>query len=288
VLLDQYKGRVALAVSNNASEEPYEDLKRLLEMHTDFDVQYYEHSVRLSIDEHMHYVVSMADTEYVYLLGDDDYFEDGGLEYLLQILDDLSPDLILCSNSANKQGKAMDVISYDDVSVAYWDLRYKAPFGSVLVKKQLLDDQFFLGLYGSAHGYSCFWVKLFWEEFNGKDVLILNVNKPCVFRRSEKKSYNSFKVLYRQILDGNETRKKMLPPHIANGIFHRHEMDYKKKLVSVKVLLPILVTTKLIHFKETSPEIWDRYKVRITLLSYVVPLYLLIKKLYKHFYKPGS
>jgi len=279
VRLHQYDGRVALAISNNSSETSYDDLRRLLSDYTAFDVQYYEHSVRLSIDEHMHYVVSMADTEYVYLLGDDDYFEDGGLEYLLQIIDKSRPDLVLCANSANAPRDVSDLISYKDVSVAFWDLRYEAPFGSVLVKKSLLDDQFFLGLYGSAHAYDCFWVKLFWKGFYGEDVLILRVNKPCVFMRAEKKSYSALTVLYRQVLDGHEMRKSMLPASVVSGIYAQHEADYIKKITRFRILLFTLHDTTLSRFKEVSPEIWRRFKVRIFFISCILPLYPILKKI---------
>jgi len=72
----QHLDRLEICVSNNCSDEDYTDIENFLKLYP--CAKYMRHMRRLSLDENMHSCVKEAVGEYVFYLGDDDFFFPGG------------------------------------------------------------------------------------------------------------------------------------------------------------------------------------------------------------------
>ena len=165
-------------------------------------INYKRHTKRISIDENHFYVTSMASSEYIYLLGDDDYFLPYQLGRLCEFISLEKPSLAVfsdvdpCTNHTYGATPSIKYLSVDTAFLSLWD---KCKFGYILVQRRLLDDLSFKYLFDTAHAYGCFWISLFNMQQLDEDILIIQCNYAFVSSSTAPKNYDRFDVYYRAI-----------------------------------------------------------------------------------------
>jgi glycosyltransferase involved in cell wall biosynthesis len=238
-----YNIKVEICISNNASKEDYTRVEALINNQNlnGISINYYIQENRVSLDPHMHYVTNMAVGEYIYYLGDDDYFHDDALIIISDLIyckkvdlaifngDTIDSEGVFLGRSFNETAR-----SYSRISEAFLDLKGKSTFGAVLVKRKYIENLYFEGLYGGSHAYTCFWVPM----LNNMECIynIVVPEEPVVFLRKSEKSYNFVKVYYTDIPNHHIKFKALL------------NTEFAKKLIDERSQI-ILNETKSIRFK---------------------------------------
>lgn len=233
--------RVEVCISNNASHKDYGTLECLLaSAPPGLRVHYRVQPERLPVDEHMFAVRHMAVADHIYFLGDDDRFLEGQLPRLLDLIDREAPDLAIFNgvliDAADAQiGRHMSLPprTYPDAISAFRDLRDKGMFGAILVKASHLQDHYFKALFGTSHGYGCYWFSLLETQARQQSARIMIPDFPLVGLRVAAKTYNQLDVYYRHIPYEIAVYRRYLPaglPQLANLRFER---DYERMISSL-------------------------------------------------------
>jgi len=197
---------VEICISNNASEKDYTRVEKLINNGNtnDISINYYIQEDRIPLDEHMHYVYRMAKGEYIYYLGDDDYFHDDAFIVLTDLIKNQNVDLsIFNGDVVDSEGVILGTSFketkrvYNKVIEAFLDLKGKSTFGAVLVKRKYITDVYFEGLYDGCHAYTCFWVTMLNQMDTKYNITV--PEHPVVFLRRAEKYYNLVHVYYESI-----------------------------------------------------------------------------------------
>jgi glycosyltransferase involved in cell wall biosynthesis len=202
-MLDQLE----ICISNNGSDADYTAVEQLLDAHAGrCSIKYVRHAKRLPLDENHHCVKRLATADYIYFLGDDDFFLRDELPRLLELIGNTQPDLAIFNglqiddhNTYLGPHFSLPPRVYTSVEQAFRDLRDKGSFGSVLVRTDLLMDADFVRLYGTDHAYGCFWLSLFRMSDREEIPKILVPTFPGVALRAGKKTYNHIDVYFNKI-----------------------------------------------------------------------------------------
>jgi glycosyltransferase involved in cell wall biosynthesis len=191
--------RLEICISNNASDEDYTDVEDYLANYP--MVKYLRQSHRISLDENMHACVKAATGEYVYYLGDDDFFFPSGVDKLLDIIDREEPDLVVL-NGINVDAQGIPLsrcfstrpIVIRDISEAFSYFNEKCAYGALLVKRRYLPQELYKKFYGTSHAYTCFWGALVkrWEADPNFGFKALTPKDAIVAIRRAKKTYSSY------------------------------------------------------------------------------------------------
>lgn len=264
---------IEICISNNASDKEfdYSEIEQLItEISEKIKIKYLLQERRLTIDESMLVVKRMAIGEYIYFLGDDDFFLENQLHRLLKIVENDKPDLAIFNGhmvdeTGSRVGNhfALPSRRYDSLKEAFFDLRDKGMFGAVLVNKEHLSEKYFLKLFGTAHAYGCFWLSLLNCEDN-KKIKILIPDFPLVALRMAKKNYNHLEVYFRDILFEIAVYDRFCKTQSGIQLNLKFKKSYLRKISSVKFLTQIAASgIKLEKIKWINPEFYSEYYFRI-------------------------
>lgn len=194
-------------ISNNCSASDYQPLYSILDAAPlGLEITYVAQEKRLSLDEHMHCLLAMADLEYIYMLGDDDYFLGGQLNCLIDYIKAKTPDLAIFNGLrvdylGNSLGQSWDLSarSFDCPVDALRALRGKSTFGAILVKSKYIKSHYFRALYGSSHAYTCFWFSIFDAHRDGSSLIVEIPAFSLVALRAAQKTYSALDVHFLDI-----------------------------------------------------------------------------------------
>jgi glycosyltransferase involved in cell wall biosynthesis len=154
----------------------------------------------VSLDENMCIAMMAADSVYAYPLGDDDFLPEGSLADIVDQLT-LNPDLFVlsalhsdfklvpkdCLIPSNLRG-----IAFNEPASAFRHLWDKMPFGSFLVKRDLIDYPSLKRYFGTSHAYTgAVWEKLAEKFSSSGEVSIRCMEKPTVLLRGGEKTWKS-------------------------------------------------------------------------------------------------
>lgn len=270
--------RVELCISNNASEHDYGKLEQLLaQAPSGLAVTYIVQPQRLTADEHMLAVASMARAGHVYLLGDDDRFLTEQLPHLLALVDSQDPDLAvfdghLIDANGRTVGRLLDMPArtFTDPFEAFDVLRDKCMFGALLVRTSLLQQGHFKALFGTSHAYCCFWFSLL-ERPSSAPVRILVPDFALVELRVAEKTYNALDVYYRQIPYEIAVYRRHLKPGPAQHANHRFERRFEQKIASVGFLVRMHFAGMPIgELRNLAPQFHQRHAWKVRLAEFLV------------------
>lgn len=235
-----------------------------------FKIHYKRHSQRISIDENHFYVASMASSEYIYFLGDDDFFFPGQFGLLCEFIRLEKPSLAVFSvidSSKNRTLGSISSIKYSSVDSAFNSLWDKCKFGYIIVQRRLLAEDSFRYLFGTAHAYGCFWLTLFDMQQKGENVAVILCNYSFVGSSCALKNYDFIFVWYVAItqylqlfqdkLESNQSKK------LLQSILERHFT----RVFSLRFLLSHLRDTDdILQIKQANPE---RYKANFLQFCFI-------------------
>ncbi|WP_182970705.1 glycosyltransferase family 2 protein [Aeromonas veronii] len=192
----------------------------------------------------MHFVTKMASGDYIYYLGDDDFFQNDAFTRLSKLCSVDNVDLAIF-NGTLVDGDSVVVGNhfklpsrkYSQFSEAFMDLRDKGMFGAVLVKKELIRDDLFSALYGSSHAYGCFWLAMLNNPERQYAIEIPDF--PCVFLRVARKNYNVISVYYKDIPLEFELYRQLISSNEGRNLNELVWTQYKKKICSLRFMISI-------------------------------------------------
>lgn len=269
-LLDQLE----ICISNNCSETDYANVEGLLADYASLcNIKYVRHELRLPLDENHHYVKQMATSEYIYFLGDDDFFLRGQLNNLIHLVHCEKPDLAIfngylvdADNIYLGMHFALASQNYNYLEAAYRDLRDKGTFGAVLVRREHLEDADFKKLYHTDHAYGCYWLSLFKKHERKEVVKIIIPDFPCVAIRCANKTYNHICVYYKTIPYEMRLRRSLVKQGPLRQLFDEHEVATEKLIASIRFLCRLIEDGHdLGMIRTVNPVFYNRYRLRIWL-----------------------
>jgi glycosyltransferase involved in cell wall biosynthesis len=267
-LLDQ----IEICISNNCSDADYAKVDKLLiEVENQCSIKYVRHAQRLPLDENHHYVKCMAESEYVYFLGDDDFFLSDELKKLLNFINQKKPDLAIFNGYLVDEkntflGMHFELASfeYKSLEAAFRDLRDKGTFGSVLVRKEHLQDDDFRCFYQTDHAYGCYWLSLFRKNEQCESLNISVPDFPCVAIRCASKTYNHIDVYFRTIPYEMSVRQQMIKTGPMQQLLVEHAVATEKFTASLRFLCYLSEAGhELRTIKVVNPAFYQRYEFRI-------------------------
>ncbi len=216
---------INIIISDNDSQDGTEEV--VSEFVAKFEnIRYSRNSSNIGIDRNMLKSAEMADTDYVYMLGDDDCLSEGALFRLYDLLRDKAHDLILINQAqicnGGKVRKQMTVEGDDvffDAKAFFKRHVFDMPFGSFIVKREALQVSNYERFFDTYHAYS----GLVWDYLadkmnrNGR-CSVLVISDSLVSSQNVAKSWsdNSIKIHLDRIPKWFTLIDKYYEPHIAN------------------------------------------------------------------------
>ncbi len=288
--------QLEVCISNNCSESDYQAVEVLLNTYANqSSIKYVRHKKRLSLDENHHFVKRMATSEYIYFLGDDDFFLRDELGKLINLIQHTCPDLAIFNGFQVNDENAylgrhflLDTCDYVSVIKAYRDLKDKCSFGAVLARKNILLDDDFINLYQTDHAYNCFWLSLFRKHERGEHVKIVVPDFPCVALRSGQKTYNLIDVHFKKIPNAMAVYKLLLTSSSLRYLIDEHAAEKKKFIALLQLLIYLRVAGyDLQTINKADPIYYDRYWFIIWIVQsrLTALLYVFLRFIYRSFFK---
>ena len=224
------------------------------------------------IDNNMLSVMKMAQGEYIFLLGDDDYLNKKSASELNLILDK-DPTLVVFS----KMNIHHEILN--DLERAYkliWD---KMSFGYVIFKKELIDTDFQIDFLETYHAYGGWILSGIQKVSKIKDVKIILSPIEIVKTNPVKKAWssNSFEVYFVGIpkflnLIELDTHKEIYRNYISNS-------TKTYNLIRYKAVKNLKYNKKLYENLKEHYSILSIIKIKFLLSFPLHKLYKFIKKL---------
>jgi len=274
-----FLNEIEICISNNCSESNYSEVEQLIKSASSMcKINYVRHNTRLSLDGNHLYVKQMASSEYVFYLGDDDYFLPKELPKIVELVSAEQPDLaifngIVVDEDNVPRGNHFDLPPrvYRTVAETFRDLRDKGSFGSVLVKKNLLDEKYFLALHGTSHAYGCFWLSLLWQEQKNIPIKVMIPSFQGVALRTGEKNYNHIAVYFRDILFSMTVFRKYAPPGRAQLLLDASEAKYYRHIFSLRFLVNLSASgVDLGEIKKYHNLYYRKLRMKILLAKFIV------------------
>jgi glycosyltransferase involved in cell wall biosynthesis len=275
--------QLEICISNNCSEADYATVDELLAEHAGkWNIKYVRHAQRLPLDENHHYVKRMATSEYIYFLGDDDFFLRDELCKLLDLIRRKKPDLAIFNGYQVDDASAylglhfsLAPNEYDSVEAAFKELKDKGSFGSVLVHRDMLQDADFERLYQTDHAYGCYWLSLFRKHERGEDLRIIVPEFPCVALRAARKTYNHIDVYFNKIPRWMALHQQLLQISGLRHLIDDNAAETARFNTSLRFLMHLRATGyDLFSIQKADPAFYDRHRLRIWLAQRSATLFL--------------
>ncbi len=288
--------QIEVCISNNCSDSDYSESEQLIATSSKLcSIKYVQQKVRLPLDQHHHYVTQMASSDYVYFLGDDDFFLRNQMELLMSFIGAQAPDLAIFNayrvdvdNGYIGRHFHLESSSYQSLAHAYRDLRNKCSFGAVLVRRDLLPGEVFRKLYGTDHAYCCFWAALFWMHERGERLRIFVPDFPCVALRCVSKNYNHIDVHYKTIPYWVTVYQGMFGSGIARQLIDEHAAFVSKMNSSARFLIELAnLGHDLNRIERSDPLFYRKFQVKILVCRYLSSssIYKSLRRFYRTYLK---
>lgn len=231
--------------ANKCSDSTHSFLKAMeCEYSDNFKVRY--HDEILTIDQNMICAIGLADADYIFPLGDDDFISKESILSILELISCSCHDLILLScihtDSFLKRvrphlPKNLSGATFTCPAVAFSQLWSFMPFGSFLFSSQCFDFSFSARYMGTSHAYSgVVWDSLAKKKALGMTTSIYCMSNETVLLRGADKTWGSNKalILYFEIpLWFNLVSINKIYWDVANIALR----EYQNKLLSFRAIL---------------------------------------------------
>lgn len=236
--------QLEICISNNASSADYSVVETLLDgKAAQWNIKYVRHADRLPLDVNHHYVKRLATADYIFFLGDDDFFLRDELPKLLDFITRTKPNLAIFNGfKVNEENGYLGTLFalpprvYESIDIAFSDLWDKGSFGAVLVRREMLTDADFQQLYGTDHAYGCYWTSLFRIHERGEPLKITVPNFPCVAVRCAKKNYNHIDVYFKTIPYEFHIRRQIVKIESLRRVIEIEAASFERFQSSIRFL----------------------------------------------------
>jgi hypothetical protein len=255
------------------------------------NIRYVRHAQRLPLDENHHFVKRLATSEYIYFLGDDDFFLRDELGKLLELIARKRPDLAIFNGYQVDDANvylgthfALAPREYGGLEAAFRDLKDKGSFGSVLVHRDVLQDADFEYLYQTDHAYGCYWLSLFRKHERGEVPKIIVPDFPCVALRAGRKTYNHIDVYFNKIPHWMAVHQHLLKTSMLHHLIDENAAETKRFNTSLRFLIHLSGTGYDLHLiQKADPAFYDRHRLRIWLARHLATsfFYRGLRRLYR-------
>lgn len=293
---DSHLHEIEVCISNNCSDSDYSESEQLIATASNLcSIKYVRQKVRLPLDQHHHYVTEMAISDYVYLLGDDDFFLRDQIGLLISFIGGQRPDLAIfngysvdADNGYLGRHFNLDSTRYQSLAHAYGELRDKGSFGAILVHRDLLPGEVFRKLYGTDHAYCCYWAALFRKNERGERLRIFVPDFPCVALRCASKNYNHIDVFYKKIPYWMTVYQELFGSGDARRLIDEHADFVSKMNASPRFLIDLAgLGYDLNRIEASDPLFYRKYRVKIFICRVLSSsrVYKSLRRFYRTFVK---
>jgi abequosyltransferase len=229
---------VELCISDNCSDEKVNDIVTGMQSFGD-GFCFVRQTERMPLDQHMHVATRLTKGKYVFYLGDDDLLI-SSLAPLLKHLAADNPDIVLLNGVIiDADGlyicdfcpNAPRIIRNGDS--AYRHLTQYSAFGAVVVRRELLRDDYFLRFYGTSHAYGCFWPALQNQYHERGDVLASNFPGSMVALRAASKSYDHhyLDMMVNESMRWSRISESLLNSEASKAMIRQWRVDHRQRML---------------------------------------------------------
>ncbi len=293
---NSHLNEIEVCISNNCSDSDYSEAERLIAASSKLcAIKYVRQRERLPLDHHHHFVTEMANSEYVYFLGDDDFFLRDQMGLLIPFIVAQKPDLAIFNGfSVDADNRYLgrhfylESTFYQTIAPAFRQLRDKGSFGAVLVRRDLLLVDTFRKLYGTDHAYCCYWAALFRKHERGERLRVFIPDFPCVALRCASKNYNHIDVYYKKLPYWMTVFRGMLGSGDARQLIDETADLVSKMNSSARFLIDLAdLGYDLSRIEGSDPLLFRRYRVKIIVCKYLSSssVYGLVRRFYRTYLK---
>lgn len=245
----------------------------------------------VSIDQNMFNVMTIANSKYIFPLGDDDFLPSNSLPHILKLLEG-SPDFLLLAFSvvdadlkpkkfnfpAELMGK-----SFDDPLKAFESMWEMLHFGSFIVKNELRDE-WFAKYFGTGHAYSgVVWESLAEKHTSGERVAICCSDEKLVLIRDAGKTWSEYRC---EIIYYGIPRWFGLLPAFYSLEVKKAKCQYFEKMASTRSLLKLRKKGE-VSFKDHSKYVYfpEAFKIKLFVICLLPKQFArLVYRIYKLFW----
>jgi len=203
----KFSSEFEVCVYNNFSNVSYDIVEETIEgLSLNYNINYRVGTSRLDIDRSMFEAMHVAKGEYRFLIGDDDFLFEDGIDTLFELISNTSFDMavfnaILINDSRNTKNELIGFSgrTYDRLDLALIDLRVYCAYSNLLIKSKYFIESDFRFLIGSSHAYGSYWLAFFREFEKDINPIIIVPNEHVVCMRVVEKNYKILEVMYKDI-----------------------------------------------------------------------------------------
>lgn len=286
-----YCSQFEICIYNNSSNLDYieveEEIKNLSK---EFNIKYKKGCSRLEIDQSMFEVINLAEGEYLFLIGDDDYLLANGLVSIIDLIDGNDFDLAIFNavilNEKNKTLTKMFNIPdvyYFDLKKSLVVLKNYCSYGNILVKSNFINVNDFKYLEGTSHAYGCFWLSFFKNYEIGIEPKIIISNSDVVCLRAIAKTYNLLQVTFQHSQKEFSLYYNYIGQKSA-GILKEYEQTFwREQSGFIKLFKYGMAGNELLKIKCYNYFFYRKYFIKIIFINVLSIVFKPFKNFFKFF-----
>ncbi|GEM_PF-3604122 len=278
-----------ICIYNNNSDVSYLELEELLFRYAStYQINYLKGEIRLPVDRSMQTVTAMAKGEYLFLLGDDDFLLENGVENIIKLIDKSEFDLAVYNatilHERNQTKSQMFNIKsgvYNNLDEALILLKNYCSYGNILIKRKFLSKENFDYLNGTFHAYGGFWIDFFKQYENDQHPIIIVPEQKVVCLRAILKTYDLLKVTFNSAKYELELYYKIIGPKSKELLMRYEAIFWKEQSRFFKLLQYGLAGNNLILIKDYNRDFYLKNYKTIFLAIFFTKILFPIKGVIK-------
>lgn len=280
-----YSSQFEIYIYNNFSDLDYteveEEISRLSE---EFIIKYKRGVIRLDIDQSMFEAIRMAEGEYLFFIGDDDFLTDDGIKDIFDLLKETDFDLAIfnalrVSDSTTEKYELIGMFdkTYSNFDSALLELKEFCTFGNLLIKREFVNEDDFKYLFGTSHAYGCFWLSFFREYEKDKIPKIIVPKKSVVCLRIVEKSYDIMEVTFAHSFLEHKLFVNVIGEN-SKKLLSKFNQKLYRKFANLKFLVRLgIAKNDLSRIKKINIDFYNQNRFKIFFSMFLVNLLLFFK-----------
>lgn len=286
---NKYSSNFEVCIHNNFSDLSYDSVeKQIHNLSGTYNISYIKSQVRLDIDRSMYEAIKIATGDFLFFIGDDDYLDKYGLDYIYNLIENINFDLAVfnafkVSVSNYHKVKLMGFsdktfLSLDD---AVPKIKRYCTYGNLLIKREFILESDFYSLMGTSHAYGCFWLAFFRNYEKGINPTIIVPNESVVNLRVVPKKYNLFDVVFLDTVQWFKVMYENVGERSKIIVENEEREFWNSQTTFLQLIKYRLSNFDLNNIKSYNPIIYKRNKLKIKIANFlglqIFPLYRFIK-----------
>lgn len=282
----KYSSDFEVCIFNNCSDLDYSELESIISILSDqFNINYKRGSNRLQIDQSMYEAIHTATGKHLFLIGDDDYLTENGIEEIFSLINESDFDLavfnaIRVSGITTKKSELIGVFDkvFYDFETALLELKEYCTYGNLLLKRELIREEDFRYLFGTSHAYGCFWLTFFrdFEDNIIPKIIIPKTSVVCL--RYVEKSYDIIDVTF-----GHSYLEHKLFLNVigekSKKLLSKFELKLYKRVTTIKFFVQLGIgNNDLSRIRDVNWEFYKKNRFKLFTAKILLKIIIFYKK----------